>query len=54
MATGGTALASAETIEKEFSAKIVGLAFLIELSYLNGRKILKDYDVRNVLEYSKP
>jgi len=54
LATGGTALASGKTIEEKFSAKIAGFAFLIELSYLNGRKFLEGYDVRSVLEYSEP
>ncbi len=39
LATGGTAQANIDLVEK-LGGKIVGLGFLIELSYLNGRKAL--------------
>jgi adenine phosphoribosyltransferase len=39
LATGGTVKANIELVEK-LGGKIVGLGFLIELSYLNGRKLL--------------
>ena len=50
IATGGTAKAAAELIE-ECGGKIVRIAFLIELKGLNGREVLKDYDVRTVVQY---
>ena len=42
LATGGTAAASIRLVEQQ-GARIVGLAFLIELSFLGGRQKLGDY-----------
>lgn len=50
LATGGTALASAKLVEK-LGGKVVGIAFVIELTYLNGREKLKDYDVLTLVRY---
>ena len=50
LATGGTAAASAELI-KSAGGVPVGLAVLIELAALNGRKTLSDVTVRSVLSY---
>ena len=50
LATGGTAAASAELI-KSAGGVPVGLAVLIELAALNGRKTLSDMTVRSVLSY---
>ncbi|MBE6763142.1 MAG: adenine phosphoribosyltransferase [Ruminococcaceae bacterium] len=50
IATGGTAKAAAELIE-ECGGKVVRIAFLIELKGLNGREVLKSYDVRSVVQY---
>ncbi len=50
IATGGTAKAGAELIEK-LGGKVVGFAFLIELSFLNGRKKLEGYDVFSIVNY---
>lgn len=50
LATGGTALASIRLAEK-MKADIVGLNFLIELEFLNGRKKLKDYSVDSLSKY---
>ncbi len=50
IATGGTALASCELIEK-LGAKVAACAFLIELSDLGGRAKLTDYAVHSVLDY---
>jgi adenine phosphoribosyltransferase len=44
LATGGTAAASARLIEKA-GGELVQIQFLIELAFLNGRELLKDYDV---------
>ena len=44
LATGGTALAAAKLVEK-LKGKIIGISFLIELLFLNGRKKLKKYNV---------
>lgn len=50
VATGGTALASAQLVEQAGGA-VSGFCFLIELSFLPGRDRLKDYDVRSLLQY---
>ena len=50
LATGGTAAASAELI-KSAGGVPVGLAVLIELAALNGRKTLSDMTVRSVIRY---
>ncbi|MCK4913206.1 MAG: adenine phosphoribosyltransferase [Planctomycetes bacterium] len=50
LATGGTMAAACELIEK-IGGKIAGIAFLIELSDLNGRDKLPNYEVKTVLSY---
>jgi adenine phosphoribosyltransferase len=44
LATGGTAQATADLVER-IGGKVVGLAFLIELGFLNGRDRLEGYDL---------
>jgi adenine phosphoribosyltransferase len=44
LATGGTAKATCELVE-QVGGEVVGIAFLIELTNLNGRDKLTDYDV---------
>jgi adenine phosphoribosyltransferase len=51
IATGGTAKAVAELVEK-MGGKVVGLAFLVELEFLNGRQKLQSYEVTSLLRYS--
>ena len=50
LATGGTCKALCELIESA-GGTVAGIAFLIELGALNGRELLKGYDVRSVLVY---
>lgn len=50
LATGGTMKATAELV-KTFKANIVGIAFLSELTFLNGREKLKDYTVNAVIAF---
>lgn len=50
VATGGTARAKAELVEK-MGGKVVGFCFLIELEFLNPRKILEGYDVYSLIKY---
>ena len=50
LATGGTAKAAADLVER-LGGKVVGFAFLVELSFLNGREMLKDYDVLSIVDY---
>lgn len=42
LATGGTAAASAELIKMQ-NAKVIGFAFLVELTYLKGKERLNQY-----------
>lgn len=50
LATGGTAEATAKLIEKA-GGEVIQVSFLIELTFLNGRAKLQDYDVRSIVEY---
>ncbi len=50
LATGGTAKAAANLVEK-LGGKVVQLSFIIELSFLNGRKLLSDYNVKSLVDY---
>lgn len=50
LATGGTAKATIDMIEK-IGAEVVCLAFLIELDFLDGREVLKGYNVESVVHY---
>ena len=50
VATGGTAKAKAELVEK-MGGEVVGFCFLIELEFLNPRKVLKDYDIFSLIKY---
>lgn len=50
LATGGTAAAIANLVES-VGGEVIGMCFLIELTYLNPREKLKGYDVRSVLTY---
>ncbi|NQT67549.1 MAG: adenine phosphoribosyltransferase [Actinobacteria bacterium] len=50
VATGGTAKAKVELVEK-MGGEVVGFCFLIELEFLNPRKILKDYDIFSLIKY---
>lgn len=50
LATGGTSISTARLIE-QLGGKVVGLAFLIELTFLNGRNTLEGYDVQSLVKY---
>jgi len=50
LATGGTAKASCELVEK-MGAKVEALAFVIELDFLAGREKLKEYEVHSLIHY---
>lgn len=50
LATGGTAAAAVELLNR-LECNLLGLAFLIELSFLDGRKLLGDAPVHALLEY---
>jgi adenine phosphoribosyltransferase len=50
LATGGTARASCELIEK-LGAKVAACAFVVELDFLKGREKLMDYQVHSLLHF---
>ena len=50
LATGGTASAICD-LSEQLGGQIVGLAFVIELTFLDGRKQLGDYDVHSLITY---
>ena len=50
LATGGTALATIKLAEQA-GATVVAARFAIELCDLNGRELLKGYDVDSVIKY---
>jgi len=50
LATGGTMCAAVRLVEK-LQAQIIGISFLIELSFLQGRKQLNNYDVFSLVQY---
>lgn len=50
LATAGTAKAAVDLVEK-LGGKVAGLAFLVELSFLGGRKKLEGYEVFSLIDY---
>lgn len=52
LATGGTAAAAAKLVEK-CGGDVAGIAFLAELTFLNGKEKLKQYDVYSLVSYDE-
>ncbi|QOR35686.1 adenine phosphoribosyltransferase [Clostridium sp. 'deep sea'] len=50
LATGGTAAASVKLVE-ELGGDIVGVGFIIELEFLNGRNLLAPYTIKSLIKY---
>jgi adenine phosphoribosyltransferase len=50
LATGGTVEASIKLVE-QMGGIVAGCAFLIELTSLNGRKVLEGYEVLTLIQY---
>jgi len=50
LATGGTASAAAKLVEK-LNAEVIGIAFLIELTFLNGRDKLEGREIFSLIQY---
>ncbi|MCK5667590.1 MAG: adenine phosphoribosyltransferase, partial [Gammaproteobacteria bacterium] len=50
IATGGTAVASCQLIEK-LGAEVSACAFVVELDELNGRELLSKYRVHSLIHY---
>ncbi len=51
LATGGTAAATVNLVKK-LGGDIQGIAFLIELTFLNGRKKLAGFEVASIIQYT--
>ena len=52
LATGGTMQACCKMVE-QLKGKVVGISFLIELGFLNGREKLGDYETHSVIYYDE-
>ncbi len=50
LATGGTTEATVELVEK-LQGQVVGIAFLIELDFLEGRKKLEGHEIFSLIHY---
>jgi adenine phosphoribosyltransferase len=50
LATGGTAAAAARLVER-LSGNVCGFGFMVELTFLNGRRLLSGYPVKALIEY---
>ena len=50
LATGGTAKAVVDLVEG-LGGKVVGLLFVVELNFLNGREKFNGYNVRSLIRY---
>lgn len=50
LATGGT-MKAAVAMVKKLKGKIIGVDFLIELSYLKGRECLRGYKINSLVKY---
>lgn len=50
LATGGTIRSAVDLVEG-LGGKVIGAAFLIELTDLNGRALLKGYPVHSLIQY---
>jgi adenine phosphoribosyltransferase len=50
LATGGTVAAMADLV-RQLGGEVVGVLFVIELDFLNGREQLAEYDVHSLIHY---
>jgi adenine phosphoribosyltransferase len=50
LATGGTVRAAVNLVER-LGAEVAGITVLAELAFLNGRQLLRNYDVRSLIVY---
>ena len=50
LATGGTVGGMIRLVE-DLGAEVVGVGFVIELTFLPGRKLLSDYDVKSLVTF---
>lgn len=49
LATGGTAAAAARLVER-LNGNVCGFGFLVELTFLNGRKNVRGYNITSLIE----
>jgi adenine phosphoribosyltransferase len=52
LATGGTARAVVDLVER-LGGRVAGLAFVVELSFLNGRERFAGHKVASLLQYDE-
>jgi adenine phosphoribosyltransferase len=52
LATGGTAAATGRMV-RELGGEVAGMGFVVELTFLNGRRKLDGYDVFSLIQYDK-
>jgi adenine phosphoribosyltransferase len=52
LATGGTAAATVRLVRR-LGGQVIGVAFLVELEFLNGRRKLSDVEVFSLLQYQE-
>ncbi len=50
LATGGTMKAACNLVEK-LGAKVQQISFIIELDFLNGKELLKNYEVNSLIHF---
>ncbi|WP_350344444.1 adenine phosphoribosyltransferase [Proteinivorax tanatarense] len=50
LATGGTVKSTVDLVE-ELGGEVIGVTFLIELTYLNGKDKLTGYDINSLIKY---
>lgn len=50
LATGGTMAACCDLVES-LGGDIIGCAFMIDLTFLNGKDLLKKYDIFSLMQY---
>jgi adenine phosphoribosyltransferase len=50
LATGGTMKAACNLVEK-LGGEIVQISFVIDLTFLNGKNLLKGYEIHSLIEY---
>jgi adenine phosphoribosyltransferase len=50
LATGGTAAAAVRLVER-LKGEVAGFTFLVELTFLHGRKNLRGYDLFSLIQY---
>ena len=53
LATGGTAKAKVDLVER-LGGEVVGLLFVVELTFLNGRDKLAGHNVHSLIQYDSP